>query len=609
MRWLPPARRPRNAPFVFLEFVGFLVLPWGIDFDDARWWVGAQCLRGGLFSAIAGPSRWRPTECWQLHYNRDVLCVLSGSLARQRRPRAATGRTPPLARGARIVHAIGMRTTPASFAAFALTLSLAACGSTPAQDASTGDSSIDDRSTPPMDSAPVDGAVPTDTGLATDTGVSTDAVTPDAITPDASAPGCRGPAPFDEGIPYARTLYVATSGNDTSGDGTDARPFATLRAAAMRAMPGTRILLRAGTYTGSAFLSNLRGTATQPIAIVGEGTVVLDAMRMGEALHISDPTWLVLENFTIRNSTINGLNIDDGGSAATPAHHVIMRRLRFDAVGSGGNNDCIKLSGLDQFQVLETDIASCNAGDAIDMVGCHDGFIARNRFHDTTGSGGVQAKGGSARVTIHGNIFENVRGRAINAGGSTGLEFFRPIDAPHEAAQLRVTSNVFIRPGANSGAAIAYVGCDACVFANNTVIEPQTWVVRILQETTAPRFVPSRNGLFVNNIVLFNRAALRTFINVGGNTAPATFVFGNNLWHSLDVPTFAGPVVSDEIPAEMGTIFQRDPMFANRAMQDFHINASSPAARAGRSVPGGVLGDYDGRCQGAPPSIGAFEPR
>jgi hypothetical protein len=503
---------------------------------------------------------------------------------------------PPLARDADFVHAREMRTTLAFVASAAFSLALSACGSSPAQDVmpadssietSTGDSSIDDRSTPP-----------TDTGVATD-----------ATAHDASAPSCRGPAPFDEAITYARTLYVATTGDDASGDGSDARPFATLRAAAMRAMPGTRIQLRAGTYRGSTFLSNLRGTATQPIAIVGEGAVILDAMRMGEALHISDPTYLVLENFTIRNSTANGLNIDDGGSADSPAHHVVMRRLRFDAVGSGGNNDCIKLSGLDDFHVLETDITSCNAGDAIDMVGCHDGFIARNRFHDTVGSGGVQAKGGSARVTIHGNVFENVNGRAINAGGSTGLEFFRPIDAPYEAAQLRVTSNVFIRPGANSGAAIAYVGCDACVFANNTVIEPQTWVARILQETTGARFVASRDGVFVNNVVVFNRSALRTFFNVGANTAPATFVVGNNLWHSLDTPAFAGPVVSDGIPAESGTLFQRDPMFADRAMRDFHIGAASPAARAGRAVAGAAIGDHDGRCFGAPPSIGAFEPR
>lgn len=73
LTWLPPSCLLRNAPFVALEFVGFQLLPWGIDFHSARWWVGAKFLQGGLFSAIPGPSRWRPTECWQLHYNKDFL--------------------------------------------------------------------------------------------------------------------------------------------------------------------------------------------------------------------------------------------------------------------------------------------------------------------------------------------------------------------------------------------------------------------------------------------------------------------------------------------------------------------------------------------------------
>lgn len=73
LRWLPPACKLRNAPFVALEFVGFQLLPWGIDFDTTRWWVGAQCLQGGLFEAIPGPSRWRDTDAQQLHYSKDWL--------------------------------------------------------------------------------------------------------------------------------------------------------------------------------------------------------------------------------------------------------------------------------------------------------------------------------------------------------------------------------------------------------------------------------------------------------------------------------------------------------------------------------------------------------
>ncbi len=496
------------------------------------------------------------------------------------------------------------RTTPAAILAFLFIFALGGCGSPTVPDgnadaAADGSGSDDTASNDAMASDSV----------ATDT-PATDAPAADTLN-DGSSTGCVPARAFDDGATYDRTLYVSTTGDDATGDGTRGRPFASVRVGVSRATPGTRVVLLAGTYRGSVSLSNVSGMPGRPIALVGEGAVVLDAMGMGEVMHVSDPRYFVLENLTLQNASVNGLNIDDGGSIDSPADYVVLRNLRVSNVGTGGNNDCIKLSGVDHFHVLDSDVTGCNAGDAIDMVGCHDGVIRQNHFHDTVGSGGIQAKGGSARVLIHGNRFVNVNGRAINAGGSTGLAFFRPAAAPHEAAEIRVFANVFVRPGNNSGAAIAYVGCDACVFAQNTLIEPRTFVARILQESIDPRFVPSRNGLFVNNLIVFNYADLRagTFVNVGPNTAPATFVFGSNLWFALDRPGFTGPVYTDGVPAESMSVIQRDPMLLNRAAGDYHVPLSSPARAAGRAVPGGVPGDFDRSCYATPPTVGAFEAR
>jgi hypothetical protein len=73
LRWLASARRLRNAGFVFLEWVGFELFSWGIDFDSSAWWVGAKCLQGGNFCGTEGPSRWRPTECVRLRYDNEPL--------------------------------------------------------------------------------------------------------------------------------------------------------------------------------------------------------------------------------------------------------------------------------------------------------------------------------------------------------------------------------------------------------------------------------------------------------------------------------------------------------------------------------------------------------
>lgn len=451
-------------------------------------------------------------------------------------------------------------------------------GPEPTEDAGSGEPDAD---------TPLDGGGGSDTGPGRDGGS-----------------GCALPVPFDVGARYERTLHVAPGGFD-SGDGSATAPLGSLREAARRATPGTRIVLRAGTYRGSTYLSNLRGTAERPIAIVGEGDVVLDAEGAVEALHLTDPQYVVLENVSVRNATANGINIDDGGSYETPAHHVVLRAVRVQDVGTGGNNDCIKLSGVDDFFVLGGIVRGCNAGSQIDMVGCHRGFIHGNRFERTSG-GGIQMKGGSADILVHGNVFVDVPGRGINAGGSTGLPYFRPLDAPYEAARLIVAANVFVRVGEASAAPIAFVGCDGCVFAHNTVIEPRTWVARILQETVGERFVPCRNGRFIDNIIVFRMAQLRAFVNVGANTAPETFRFGPNLWYALDRTDFSGPTLGSGIPPEMGSVIQRDPQFVDSASGDYRLQPTSPARGAASAMPD-VPADFAGRCWRSPPSLGAFE--
>lgn len=89
---------------------------------------------------------------------------------------------------------------------------------------------------------------------------------------------------------------------------------------------------------------------------------------------------------------------------------------------------------------------------------------------------GVQTKGGSADVLIHGNRFTGIGQRSINAGGSTGSTYYRPSNTTHEALRIKMIANIFEQPAVSP---VAFVGCDTCVFANNTIIEPGTYLVRI----------------------------------------------------------------------------------------------------------------------------------
>jgi hypothetical protein len=142
------------------------------------------------------------------------------------------------------------------------------------------------------------------------------------------------------------------------------------------------------------------------------------------------------------------------------------------------------------------------------------------------------------------------------------------------------------------------------VVANNTIIDPDNWILRILQETTSSGgyvFEACSDGVFVNNLVYFNRGELSTHLNIGPNTDPDSFVFANNLWYAWDDPGQSQPTLP---VAESNGIYGQDPVLDG----GFRIDPMSPAAGAG--APNALAwGDLDGRCYAATPSIGAFTPR
>jgi len=413
------------------------------------------------------------------------------------------------------------------------------------------------------------------------------------VNASAAAPGF--PRPFDAGARYARDLHVNAAAA-TGGDGSVGAPFSTIAEALAKAQPGTRVLVARGIYGTVGSVRNLQGRPEAPIALVGTGGVVIDAGGQGSGLHIADPQYLVIENIAIRNAVPHGLSIDDGGSYASPARHIVLRNLSFSRIGDGGNNDCLKMSGVDDFYIAGSRFAGCNQGEGIDMVGCHRGTIAGNTFTDMPGIA-VQTKGGSADVLVHGNRFVRIGGRAINAGGATGEPWFRPLAAPHEAERIRMVANLIEDTGS---APVAFAGCRDCVFANNTVVGPGDYAFRIVEENPTRR--PGERGYFINNIIVFDADALRSFVDIRKGTKPGTFMVDANLWHARDDPSFEGPALPLDLPPGRHAVTSRDPMLDG----EMRPRAGSPAIAAGREVPGGIPGDFDRRPYGGPPSVGAF---
>lgn len=345
---------------------------------------------------------------------------------------------------------------------------------------------------------------------------------------------------------------------------------AEFRAAMAAVKPGTRILLAGGKYEGGFHFSNVRGENGQPIVIAAADPAnppVFTHAKTG--LHLSNPAHLELRDLVFEKLSDNGVNIDDGantGGGEQGAHHIFLRGLRASDVGTTGNQDGIKLSGLWNFRVLECVVErwGTGGGSAIDMVGCHGGVITQCTFRHLDPAPpnctGVQGKGGTSDLKISRNRFEHAGGRAVNIGGSTGRQFFRPPldDAKNhaEARHISVEGNTFV----GGVTPVGFVGVDGATVRFNTIERPTRWALRILQENRAADFVACRAGVFADNVIVFDSGHwAEGGVNIGAGTAPETFTFARNWWYCSDRPDRSAP----KLPvAETDGVYGRDPVEA-----------------------------------------------
>ncbi len=385
---------------------------------------------------------------------------------------------------------------------------------------------------------------------------------------------------------FAATLHV----------GTDSQ-YGNIGNAARDAEPGDTILIHSGTYSGDQWMSNLQGTADSWIYIIGEEFGSVQFSGGVGAWILTDPAYLHIENIVFTDQTHNGMNLHDGDSYETPAHHIRFNSCRWQNLVGGGNYDLLKLSGLDDFEITNCEFIDGSNGSGIDMVGCHRGIVENCIFRNIPG-GAVQTKGGSSDIRIAGNLFDNYGIRGVNAGGSTDLEYFRPRDAASQAERIAIHANIFV----GGVAAIAFAGAIHSEAVNNTIVNPSSFVVRILQEQTENgRFALCGDNSFINNLVYMN-SRLWEMVNIGPDTRPSSCNFSNNLWY-----TESDPDHRPNFPGhEPNAVFGLDPMFESCAGLDYCVSPDGPACRGGMAVEQ-PLTDYFGEPFASSPTIGAVE--
>lgn len=359
------------------------------------------------------------------------------------------------------------------------------------------------------------------------------------------------------------------------GRGLIVRSNEQLAAAIRQPRPGTTIFVAPGRYRGGLGSSRLRGTAAAPITIAA-----LDSSRKpvllggGDSLKLVDPAHVILRDIVIEGASGIGLHLDDGGTYETPGHDVQIIGVEVRDSGDQG----IKMTGIDRLRMSGVLVQNWAGGGGcgINLIGCHDVVIEGSSLVnlEDQGFGGIQLKGGCSDVTVSGSRFVHCGTRAIQVGGATSVEAFRPSDQVFEACRVTIQNNVIV----GSEASLSFVNSGEVHVVANTFYLPRNWVFRILQENNRSRMLPTQNADVTDNIIVFDPIGPFESVNVGRNTDPSTFRFARNWWYRRDRPQDSRPLLPS---AEREGVYGVDPEFTAAESLDLRPKASSPARARG----------------------------
>lgn len=330
----------------------------------------------------------------------------------------------------------------------------------------------------------------------------------------------------------------------------EVKDAAALKAALAVLKPATTLKIAPGDYPGGWSVSG-----------IGDLTVEAADAERPPHFHGGSNAWqfsrcpgLTLRHLRCSGQTQNGFNVDDGGKLDRPVTQVKLERLRVEDIGPVGNFDGIKCSGIDRMEIRDCEVAGWG-GQAIDLVGCHQVLITGCTFTGKEGFSqhtGPQFKGGCEDIRLEKCRLIHAGPRPIQAGGSTGMDFFRPPGAKYEARRISISGNLI----EGGECAAAFTGVDGVEFRDNRILFPEKWIFRILQETRAEGFPPCGHAVVAGNSIVFRRGDLKEALNIGEGTAPETFLFEKNRWFAEDRPEQSRLKLPVE---EVGGIYGVDP--------------------------------------------------
>jgi len=405
-------------------------------------------------------------------------------------------------------------------------------------------------------------------------------------------------------------IYVATTGNDTTGNGQLATPYATPRKAVQMAAAGDSVVVRGGTYSGAYVEIQVDNLTLKSYP--------------GEWAHISMPTsgttsvtvWIYNTGAKLERLEISG--------GSPYCIHIVPNcngAELTDCKIHGSDWIGIKVSQPDNVKLRRCEIYNTGSvtagGMGIDCVNGDNILIQDCHFHDCNGTG-IYLKGGLRNAIVERNLVRNVQGDGILLGESTGVAFMDTVGNPdlHEAIDGVVRNNMIVNASASG---LVTYGSLRCKFYNNTIYNCATGAggagLRLIKGAHAGYpDTPIKEAEFRNNIVVVGQAA-RPFVQVTDSSHNGTVSFNHNRYFNLGT---ANGVFWDELVAataaynlSLAAWQTRTGFDANSTTGDpalnvttLHLNAGSPCIGAGQTLTG-FSDDYDANTRAAPWDIGA----
>lgn len=219
-------------------------------------------------------------------------------------------------------------------------------------------------------------------------------------------------------------LYVATDGNDETGTGSFANPYATLQKAINESSTGYTIYMKNGTYTyGNSILMYQKDNITiealyGPGKVILNGTNVPDGHYLNAILEITESDYIHINNITFEYSYNGGLTIDD----TTPeCSYIYIQNCSF----YNHSSFAIKANHGNHIYVGNNYIENCYnnwsnptdfSQETISFSSVDYGYIYNNMLYKNRAEN-IDVKYGSTWCYIYNNTINTTAEYVIKAGG------------------------------------------------------------------------------------------------------------------------------------------------------------------------------------------------